>query len=753
MVDTHRIEAVSIEHAKQVGHLQQGRVMSFQEKRVLEQFSRMDWMDREVLEVYSCLKIIQGQNRCSEPLGARAVTLAEAAEWRCKFPEWFKPFKAGRLFANYNVWLKVFKRYGMPIPGRINKWLTEGYSVWLDKRKLGRQPGRNRLTTEELAFAQKQASEWVNMGAFSPVSKPPEGIRVCNVVVAYRGGKMDRICWAGGTINEAVKGQSFRMESLLTVVRMMRPGDYMFSFDLKKGYFQVPLKENFKQFTYMRIGDRFYKWNVLMFGLASAPRDFSLIIKKVMGILRMQGIRCCFYIDDIIFFASSMQEACRVRESALELFHTLGFHVSWAKSLLKPGQLIRHLGMDLSSVDVSVWVPEDKVMRLKQLAGDLLQRSVSTVSGREVATVVGILGSFRIAVPAALILSRGLMRTLAQLPVVQENWESMSGWEVRDYEGEVKLSALAKAELRFWIEGIWKIRGTRTREVASTVSFVDACPEGAGAVVARRFSAGTGVEWKIQDLRAGAWEQRIQASSTVFELLNIWNVVEEFKNKWSHETVLICSDNVGAVFIMGKGCMKNNCLHALSLAVWRTSWEYDIQLCAQYIGGDGIIASGADGLSRDSEYGDGMLKESVFAQIWEIWRPEVDLFCSPETVQKHPHTGQQLLAVSPYRCRNRVGTDGLTFSSARVLYAFPPSAVLMSLIARVRKLGLKVVLVLPCWPQAPWWPLVCEYQYWSCGKVQDCVISGQAGLCHPFGPSFDIEEAKHTEMRAIGINM
>lgn len=337
--------------------------------------------------------------------------------------------------------------------------------------------------------------------------------------------------------------------------------------------------------------------------------------------------------------------------------------------------------------------------------------------------------------------------------MLYDNYERERHWEVRDYDGEVTLSTLAKAELRFWAEGCWKIRGVQVKEVSHTACFVDACPEGAGAVVARRLQGGQGEEWSIEQLRGGAWEDRMAVSSTAFELLNIWNVVEEFRNDWADTSVQICSDNVGAVFILGRGCMKNNCLHALSLGVWRIAWEHSISLCAQYIGGDGIIAAGADGLSRDSDYGDCRLRPQVFAQLWKAWRMEIDLFCSPGTIQCNPLTGEALEAVSPYRCAHRVGIDGLTFASTKVLYAFPPSALLSTLIPRAVKLGLKVVLVVPVWPCAAWWPLIKHLPVIDCGKVRDCVVPGEAGLCHPFGPSFNVEQARNTELQARALNV
>ena len=77
-------------------------------------------------------------------------------------------------------------------------------------------------------------------------------------------------------------------------------------------------------------------------------------------------MRCCFYLDDIIFFASSLAELLRVRALALRLLHRLGLRVSVKKSLLRPGQLIAHLDMLLCSRTAWLYVPDAKVMAFKR---------------------------------------------------------------------------------------------------------------------------------------------------------------------------------------------------------------------------------------------------------------------------------------------------------------------------------------------------------------------------------------------------
>ena len=88
-----------------------------------------------------------------------------------------------------------------------------------------------------------------------------------------------------------------------------------------------------------------------------------------------------------------------------------------------------------------------------------------------------------------------------------------------------------------------------------------------------------------------------------------------------------------------------------------------------------------------------------------------------------------------------------------MLFAFPPAAILPALIPRAIKVGLRMVVIVPVWVQAEWWPLVIVLRVIACGKVKDGVLAGEAGLSHPFGPSFETELALNTELQAKAMNL
>jgi hypothetical protein len=111
----------------------------------------------------------------------------------------------------------------------------------------------------------------------------------------------------------------------------------------------------------------------------------------------------------------------------------------------------------------------------------------------------------------------------------------------------------------------------------------------------------------------------------------------------------VCTENVGAAFIAGKGCMQNSRLNVLAIQLWAVCLKLDLVVSTQYLCGDGIIVSGVDGLSRWEDLYNCELSPEVFQRLWEWGGPfEVDGCAGPGAVQRDPDPGQVLGAVSPY---------------------------------------------------------------------------------------------------------
>jgi len=84
-------------------------------------------------------------------------------------------------------------------------------------------------------------------------------------------------------LNSYIPYQKFKIETLKDVKDIIREGDYIIKIDLKDAYFSVPLHpESKKVARFLWEGD-LYEFQCLMFGLGSAPRVFSKLLKVPMS--------------------------------------------------------------------------------------------------------------------------------------------------------------------------------------------------------------------------------------------------------------------------------------------------------------------------------------------------------------------------------------------------------------------------------------------------------------------------------------
>ena len=72
----------------------------------------------------------------------------------------------------------------------------------------------NKLEPEETVSVSEAVSDWVKMGCCVevPSNKVHHKAVQCTLLVAYRQGRMERVCWSGKAVNLGVDDTSFRME-------------------------------------------------------------------------------------------------------------------------------------------------------------------------------------------------------------------------------------------------------------------------------------------------------------------------------------------------------------------------------------------------------------------------------------------------------------------------------------------------------------------------------------------------------------
>ena len=87
---------------------------------------------------------------------------------------------------------------------------------------------------------------------------------------------------------------SFKMPTLNHVQQLIQHGDYAFSIDLQDAYLHVPIVKHYCHFLHFVLCKVPYRWKVLPFGLATAPR----------GLHSSPNLFCSFAIANVCILLS-----------------------------------------------------------------------------------------------------------------------------------------------------------------------------------------------------------------------------------------------------------------------------------------------------------------------------------------------------------------------------------------------------------------------------------------------------------------
>jgi hypothetical protein len=133
---------------------------------------------------------------------------------------------------------------------------------------------------DNLEFALGQASKLVLWSAASIWREGQEKPIVIHPLgVAFTGGKGRRIV-NSRYANMFMKLLAFRYERLRDVLAFTKGGYFMSNWDLKSGYYHVPLHPKYRKYFGVQIGETILTFNVVFFGYVQACYVFTKIMQE-----------------------------------------------------------------------------------------------------------------------------------------------------------------------------------------------------------------------------------------------------------------------------------------------------------------------------------------------------------------------------------------------------------------------------------------------------------------------------------------
>ena len=152
-------------------------------------------------------------------------------------------------------------------------------------------------------------------------------------------------------LNLFLKVEKFKMETPETIRSSLQQGEWVTSIDFQDAYFHIPIQEQSRKYLRFHVRGRTYQFKALLFGLSTAPLEFTVVAKEVKLMATHKGIRIHQYLDDWLVRAKSHQVCLQHIQALVQMCRNLGWVVNLEKSELIPKQIFNFVGyqFDLQS--------------------------------------------------------------------------------------------------------------------------------------------------------------------------------------------------------------------------------------------------------------------------------------------------------------------------------------------------------------------------------------------------------------------
>ena len=209
-------------------------------------------------------------------------------------------------------------------------------------------------------------------------------------------------------LNAHIHAPHFRMFTTSSLLSSVKKGDYVFKIDLQDAYFHVPIHPSSRKYLRFAFENRVYQFQVLPFGLNTAPQVFTRLGHTVTAYLHRQGISVIPYLDDWLIHHPDHQVLLRHQARLLNTLDLVGFILNPKKSELDLTQDLLFLGIHLRLDLGKALLPESKAWEIVARARHL--SSLKVLNYTQVSQLLGSLNWASGLIPLGRLYLRPLQR-------------------------------------------------------------------------------------------------------------------------------------------------------------------------------------------------------------------------------------------------------------------------------------------------------------------------------------------------------
>ena len=231
-------------------------------------------------------------------------------------------------------------------------------------------PQLARVNQEERLQINSEIKEMLRKGAIQQVkSEPGEFLSNLFLVNKKDGGHQPVINLK--FLNSFIPYQHFKMEGMHLIKDLLQEHDFLIKIDLKDAYFGIPLDKSSRKYIRFQWEGNLYEFLCLCFGLGPAPLIFTKLLKIPIALLWRIIVRIIIFLDDMLVMAQTLKEISQAKETLIFLLQNLGFVINLKKSQLKPVKEIEFLGLVINSVNMTLALPQEKVLDIQNKCANL----------------------------------------------------------------------------------------------------------------------------------------------------------------------------------------------------------------------------------------------------------------------------------------------------------------------------------------------------------------------------------------------
>ena len=374
-------------------------------------------------------------------------------------------FKAGGLREYYNQWqaLTSDPEILQMILGQPIEFTRTPYQRVFPKEK-------KILDLDEQYVIDTEIDKLLAKGVLTP-SSHEEGEYISPIFTRAKKDGSFRVILNLKCLNTHVQYHHFKIDSLNTVLHMVKPGCFMASIDLKDAFYSVPIATADQKYLKFQWRGKLYKYVCFPNGLAFCPRKFTKLLKPVYSHLRQLGHLSASHIDDSYLQGDDYDDCERNVWDTVNLFDSLGFTVHPEKSSFVPQQRITFMGFIIDSITMTVYPTSEKIEKIIHTCQGLLQCPHPTI--REVASTLGLLISNFPAAQLGPLHFRSLdMDKTEALRLNKGNFDAF-----------MQLSELSRNDLQWWVNSARSLHNPISLPQPEITLYTDASKGGWGGVL------------------------------------------------------------------------------------------------------------------------------------------------------------------------------------------------------------------------------------------------------------------------------